>query len=384
MKWNSVTLTLEDFISHIRSGYSYCHIYRGKRRLKKDFMFSQVVSIDVDDTTISLHDFIQNCALKPTFGYETFSNGLDRFYSYRLVFVFEEKLSATQYQCVYDSLCSLCKLTETKDHCGKILTQLMNGTTLNAEIYVSSIIYSVNSDDFFNVEGKDTIENEEKELDNFTVNLYNISNNQKQYKHKVAKYKTDFNDSFDAIDMLENDTAKFLSFYGKIFKVIRGEKLYYNNAGYCVIPSGHLSLFIRYSRSKNGTIINRFRDGEKRRNRLFIDGCIIRKIKPDITFLELLYNLVHRVFYYYDNSDGVLSVDLIVQKTNDVLQYDVSEMVFDSMDAGRITTSQSYCTNHGISRQSYSRQVMMLENYAKIKEWYDPEKSVKENYQVAL
>ena len=175
-----------------------------------------------------------------------------------------------------------------------------------------------------------------------------------------------------------------MNFYGKIFNVIREERLYYNELGYCVIPSCHLSLFIRYSRTKNGAVINRFKDGEKRRNRLFIDGCIIRKIKPGITFLELLYNLVHRVYFYYDNSDGVLSTELLVQKTNDVLQYDVASMVFDSSDAGRITTSASYCINHGISRQSYSRHVMMIENYERIKEWYNPNMSVSANYQISV
>lgn len=59
-------------------------------------------------------------------------------------------------------------------------------------------------------------------------------------------------------------------------------------------------------------------------------------------------------------------------------------MTFDSIKAGRITTSQSYCTNHSISRQAYSRHVMMLENYARIREWYDPTRSVTENYQTAL
>lgn len=98
----------------------------------------------------------------------------------------------------------------------------------------------------------------------------------------------------------------------------------------------------------------------------------------------MLYNLAHRVYYYYDNSDGVLSPSLLIQKTNDVLQYDVAGMVFESMDAGRISTSSSYCRNHGISRQAYSRHVMMIENYAKIREWYNPEKSVKENFLIAI
>lgn len=120
---------------------------------------------------------------------------------------------------------------------------------------------------------------------------------------------------------------EFLDFYHQIFKrLVRWEKLEYNEHGYCVIPAGHLSLYVRYGYRNGRCVVNRFKDGEKRRNRLFIDGCIIRKIKPDITFLELLYNLVHRVYHYYDNSDGILSNELIVQKAIDVMSYDVSLM----------------------------------------------------------
>lgn len=133
MKWNGVELTLDEFKEYIKIGHSYCHIYRGGRRLKRDFLFSQVVSIDVDDTTVSLKDFVEVCPLKPTIGYESFSNGVNDLYSYRLVYILEDKLSAIQYPLVYDKICNLCKLTNTKDHCGKVLTQLMNGTNANAE-----------------------------------------------------------------------------------------------------------------------------------------------------------------------------------------------------------------------------------------------------------
>ena len=313
MRWDDVTLSLEDFIDRIRDGYSYCHIYSGNRRLKSEFRYSQVVSIDVDDTCINMNRFIESCSIKPTFSYETFSNGIDGFYSYRLVFVFAEKLSGECYPLVYDRLCTLCGLEDTKDHCGKVLTQLMNGTTHDAGLYVSNNIYSIMSDSQFGIELQDNITCNDKILGvNHNIQSYNNSHNQKQYKRKVANCKNGLEDSFDAIDMLAEDMEQFLNFYGKIFKVIREQKLYFNQSGYCVIPEDHLSLFVRYSRTKNGSVINRFKDGEKRRNRLFIDGCIIRKIKPDITFLELLYNLAHRVFYYYDNSDGILSTDLIV------------------------------------------------------------------------
>lgn len=74
---------------------------------------------------------------------------------------------------------------------------------------------------------------------------------------------------------------------------------------------------------------------------------------------------------------------LIIRKAYDVMNYDVESMTFNSMDAGRITTSPGYCKNHGISRQSHSRKAMMMENYASIQQWYNPEESVGVNHKTA-
>ena len=119
--------------------------------------------------------------------------------------------------------------------------------------------------------------------------------------------------------------------------------------------------------------VNRFRDGEKRRNRLFTDGCIIRKINPGVTFMDLFFNLVHRVYFYYDNSDGVLSDELIARKAYDVMNYtEFDAMEFKSLDTGKVTTSPGYCREHGVSRRSYSRKALMYQNYESIQAWYEP------------
>lgn len=362
--------------------------------MKDKFHFSQVVSIDVDDTGTSLADFIEICPLKPTFAYETFSNGKDGLYSYRLVFVFQEKLNTGQYKCAYEKIKTQIGLSGTKDHCGKILTQLMNGTTSDAYMFRSNIIYSVNSDIILDnysedqvmsrrVNSKNTFHKSKFNL-NFNNNYNNIFNIIKQYKSKEPFCKNYIDDLEEPLSILMRDRKEFLDFYHQIFKtLIRWSRLEYNEAGYCVIPEDHLSLFVRYGYRDGKCVVNRFKDGEKRRNRLYIDGCIMRKIRPDVTFLELLYNMVHRVYYYYDNSDGILSNELIIQKAMDVMDSDVERMEFTSLDAGRITTSAGYCKNHNTTRQSYSRKAMMIENYAGIGKWYDKTKSVIFNHRWA-
>lgn len=138
------------------------------------------------------------------------------------------------------------------------------------------------------------------------------------------------------------------------------------------MPENHLALFCRFTQIGERRYVNRFKDGEKRRNRLFIDGCIIRKIKPEVTIQELFYNLIHRVYWYYDNSDGILSDILIAVKSAEIMEYPVEEMEFKSLHSGKVTTSASYCRNHNVSRKSYSRKALQYENYKKITEWFEP------------
>ncbi len=292
MSWKRTTTSLTNFINYITAGYSYCHIYHGNRRVKNKFLYTQVVSIDVDDTDVDLYRFISGCTLKPTFAYETFSNGKDGKFSYRLVFVFKEHLNSHQFVGMYDKLCRMTNLTDTKDHCGKVLTQLMNGTTKTAYVYRSNNIYSAIDD--LPIDSC-LISNQSEALFTETIvpistkpiksplnssipyNNINISHNtQKQYKPKEPFWKELHDRYGEALDMLQNDRQQFLDFYHQIFKVTRWSKLEYNDSGYCVIPDDHLSLFVRYKRSKGECVVNRFKDGEKRRNRLFIDGCIIR------------------------------------------------------------------------------------------------------------
>ncbi|MCM1451061.1 MAG: hypothetical protein NC102_02280 [Clostridium sp.] len=345
MQWVRRKLSINDFVALITEGYSYCHIYFGSRRIKEKFKQTQTVSIDVDEAEVPLKDFVDKCPLKPTFAYETFSNNNGKKkYRYRLVYIFKEPLYSNVFVQMYDTISCMIGLTDTKDHCGRVLSQLMNGTNKKAYVYRSNIIYSSLTDIVVPDSEPIAICGQRglfprKTLNPLTPltnpvsiiipvekyfnnnNIYH--NNQKQYKPKVQNGTNVLKELREPLEMLEMDRKGFLDFYGKIFKLTRWSKLKYNESGYCIIPDDYMSLFVRYSSATGKYNINRFKDGEKRRNRLFVDGCIIRKIKPDITLLELLYNLVHRVYHYYDNSDGVLSSRFIASKAVEVMNYDV-------------------------------------------------------------
>ena len=129
----------------------------------------------------------------------------------------------------------------------------------------------------------------------------------------------------------------------------------------------------------------KYRDGEGRRKRLYVDALMIKAIRPDITFMELLYNLVFRRQHYYDNSDGVLENRLLIEDTNAVIAMS-SEEIFARIGNsrhGKFSTDPVWCSLHNVTRRKHSRTVAKMINYEKIGEWYDVGSSVLENLKYA-
>ena len=145
-----------------------------------------------------------------------------------------------------------------------------------------------------------------------------------------------------------------------------------------------MKVFNRIIWSNKHARISKFKDGEGRRKRLFVDACIIRKIEPDITFEKLLYNLVYRRMRYYDNRDEVLTNKVLIEKAKYVLDLPLSDL--DDLEPtkhGKFTTSKEYCIEHNLKRKSYARIIQKDLNYQSIGEWYDLNKTISENYEYA-
>ena len=130
----------------------------------------------------------------------------------------------------------------------------------------------------------------------------------------------------------------------------------------------------------------KYRDGEGRRKRLYVDALIIKAIRPDITFIELLYNLVFRRQHYYDNSDGVLENKLIIEDANAVIAMSSEEIDarISNSRHGMFSTDPEWCALHNVTRRKHSRTVAKMINYGKIGEWYDVGNSVLENLKYAV
>ena len=368
MKFRKVIVNPSLFLEYIKFGYSYCHVFKNDHRSNADFLYTYFVNIDVDDSKVSLADYLKKPYMKPTLAYTTYSNKKNGLYSYRLIYCFSEKIDAQMYEPLYNSICSYVGLTNTKDDCGRVLSQLMNGNSLpDMEYYLSNRIYDIS--DFAQISH---------------LRLYCREGN--MYNPKRLNCKKDSNNSINTkiiTDLNRLELPVFLAEYARL-GIVEQTKLDYNEDGYCLIPDTFMKVFNRIVWNNKKARISKFKDGEGRRKRLFVDACIIRKIEPDITFEKLLYNLVYRRMRYYDNRDNVLTNKVLIEKAKYVLSLPMDKMdVLSPTKHGKFTTSKKYCIEHNLKRISYARKVQKDLNYQSIGEWYDLDKTVSENYNFA-
>jgi len=314
------SISVDDLLELLKKGHSICHIFSDNKRKKGCFLYTFSVFFDIDDSNVCMTDFIERCAIKPTMAYTTASNGeVGKGFRFRLIYVFNDKITTEAlYKSIYSYVLEQNNMKDTKDKCGSVCNQLMNGNSKsNIETYCSHIIYKLDSELFSkcslelttlpsphyyskeHFEKKDSIPNEE-------------SNCQETEKGKVA----------DIIASLMSDARAFLAFYDGKIEIIQETNIEYNDEGYGFFPDDYYRLFHRYSWKEKK--IRKFKDHEKRRNRLYVDACLMRRIKPEASFLDLLYNLVFRRQLYYDNSDGVLTNNILVEIVLKVLNLDSS------------------------------------------------------------
>ena len=110
----------------------------------------------------------------------------------------------------------------------------------------------------------------------------------------------------------------------------------------------------------------------------------MRAIKHNATFIELLYNLVFRRKFFYDNSDKVLTDEILINDVQTVLKMNMDEIysLYPSKH-GAFKTDAVYCQLHGVSRRQHSMKVRKMLNHQSIGEWYDVSISVNQNHKFA-
>lgn len=372
-------VTPSEFLDYAVKGYAFCNLFefdvnkkywiksgrrwtkaapvykRGlnkgyfKLNFKADEFFkgSQTIFVDVDFTKFDdIKDYINCLRYKPTCVYTSYSDRKEKqgiiSRRFRLVYVFDSILNQTQFKYatffLYETI-----VDDTKepmwDLCGCSPSQYMNGSN-KEESYISNIIYS-----FDDVVISHPVEPEIEEV---------IQPKQITFTEELVK------------DM-EQLPYEFVvrKWFAKGLRYITKTQVEFDNY-YTTTTEDYLSLFY---------IPTKVADGNHRRKKLYIRAALRRLIK-DFTPDELLYNLFIDRNQFFDNSDNVLTIEVLENKVKAALKTDIEAIK--EMAAGY--SKPTFVINPEISNKREAVAMARTEiTDSKIGLLYDTSLTVKEN-----
>lgn len=386
--WNTTTylktkLTVSEFINKIKDGYCYCYVFNDldeefgqSVKTLNNFLYSNVLSIDIDDSQIEMNRYIDNLSIKPTFAYTTPSNGV-KGYRFRLVYIFNDKIKGVEdYKAAYKALISKLNITLT-DNCASSPAQQMGGND-NAEVYVTNIVYSNDI-----LESKSNIENKQTEI-----------KSEKQVEIKTD-IKFDLNPEF-LQDFNQNDYLTFLTKYLELYPFFSSSNLEYisEDTPYILLPKNYIEIKRYWLIDKviddDNEIVSktcvpkRIKDGEHRRNKLFINGILRRFITDDkISNENMLTMLVYELYYYIDNRVDKITKQQLYNITASVMNADLTKYEkLSKQEHPKFIVNDDYCIKYGINRRQARNLSKKILTYNEIGNLYDCLLSDKENLEV--
>lgn len=374
MEFEKKEITIDELVNSIQQGYSFMaelkEYGRTTRKDKKgkdktiqwrgaeDIKHTNFIGVDIDDSELGFSDYISTISsdIQPTFAYTTFNDGLEGYgHRYRLIYVTNEQIEKQdEFEKYYNGIVNLlndCTQTENADNCGAEMSRLFNGNA-RKDIQVS-ISYKI-------------------------YDLKDIPQSDYIIKKSKKKKKADHNSQV-VNDFIENDIDDFMCEYlTRIYKPITKETVKYNKDGYAVLPETYKKIKDDFVSYKQVRIIG---VGEGRKKWLYTRLQMIKSIKPNITFDELLFNGVWLLKYRINNADDKITKDYLLEVATNVFEGKCK--IKWEKNKKQYEVSKGWCYYHHIKPNSYAKVVGKIINYQKIGEWYDTSKSARENSRYA-
>lgn len=335
MAFKEQEVTPAEFLVYATSGHTFCNIFKvdsettgtivtdkgefdcyaiyrkgaNKGAMKvnfkadKYFKGSYTVFVDIDYTSYKdIGEYIDSLILKPTIVYPSYSDNKAKHgvvsRRFRLVYVFSSLLTPERFSDIADAVhehVQRCTKEPMDDYCGVKPSQYMNGVYGNSETYCTNIIYD--GDEF-------PKENSE-------------------FPHAVEDTTEITFDDYLLVDMdamsYEEFMHKYSIRYRYQYRTEKDEWQYSMKCGarYQLTDENYLQLWMYR---------DILMDGEHRRRKLFKNACLRRIMFPNMTASELLFNLYVDQHRFFDNSDGVITVDTLQSKVINSFKMSIDEL----------------------------------------------------------
>lgn len=373
--FNKQNINVNEFDYLVKSGYNFCHYFTSNNQFTQvektinNFQCAQTIFIDIDNDNITNYkEFINNLKYTPSFAYTTYSSS-DLNNRFRLIYFLENEVNKKQYEEIYT--CVITQLEKdnniiNKDNCARSIAQMYYGNgSSNVDTWIGVKIYNYTDFDILPIR-------ENKEVK---------KNNTKVIKDNKDSIKANINQAF-INDLNSLQQSEFLEKYSNIYQCKEHTQLNYNDDGYCLLNDNYIEIIRRYN--KDGSI-HKWKNGEGRRKHLYIAALIYKKITPNITTENLLYNLVRERYIYYDNTDKQLSnmelIRIVLQAIKKATA-DIKLGVNDKKKKKKFIVSKQYCKKMGITPNQAKQIIKKKLNDKEIAKYYNNDLSIKENLEI--
>ena len=386
------SLLVSDFLELATSGHTFCNLFNidpnkqywvkksdGKKYLEypvykygknkggmkltfkcdEFFKGAQAIFVDIDNTKFStIPEYIKCLSCKPTCVYMSFSDNTEKHgiisRRFRLVYVFDRLLNKEEFLSVSQSITDRIIIDTAEpmeDDCGTRLSQYMNGVWGNNETYQTNLIYSPS--DF---PPKESV---------IDMDYLEIGDQQIIFDNKLLQ------------DMGLMSYDQFMHLYSWKYRyVYRTERPEWIDGVYQLTDEGYLQLW--YYREKQY-------DGQHRRRKLFKNACLRCLMYSDIDPDTLLFNLYVDFCRFFDNSDGVITLDVLKRKVKksmlmtheQLIAYCHFEIEYWQRNRPKfITNPNSFCSI------SHINEISKKVRWDELDILYDRTKSIKENHEL--
>ena len=371
IRYKRRTFTKNSLMVVLKSGYCVAHCFRTNdevftqsEKTNDNFEFTQMIGVDIDDCDKDMETFIKGLERKPTFAYTTFSNGIkgNRF---RMIYLFNQKIdSIPLYKAVYNWITEGLNIN---DNCMRSVSQQMFGTNFTAKWYNSDVWYDVPHFD-----------------ESIITNQKKVSSQIKVSDKVSSQISKSFINDMDCMAATD-----FIMKYRNYYPYFTETELQYKD-GYAVIDNNYYVVrriwYNQVYETKDGTVtvneVRKYKDGNKRRIRMYNTARILRNIKNDITAEHLAYILYCEREYYYDNSDNILSNERLLSIATEITSMPMDRVIMDNNNKNSFKVDKEYWKERGITPKQAVQIVRGQINDRNIGELYDFNLTDKENMNV--
>lgn len=356
VRFQTVEVDIEKMIQLIKKGYIYTSLMQNNWRDGENFICSRTLTFDIDDSTIDMVSYIDSISIKPSFAYTSSSNGLKGF-RFRMVYVLDSDIcSIDEYEILSRSFAKQLSLRflDPRSFNGEQMWFGCNG----CEVYRTDNVLKV-----ADIERCNDLKSIKPKSASKTIIIHT------QHYGLSCTFQIDFeNMSFQ--ELIEK--------YDGVYDNIMKSPIEYDvNTPIIHYPKDYYEIRRPWKRV-NGEVL-KIKDGEGRRRKLFLNGIIRRKINPNISYENLVYNLVWEFYYYYiNNGNKITKKDILDIATNamdvDVDKYDIGKPRYKSF------VNPLYCELHNMTPKQVFGQSKNKKQY--IGEFYDPSLTDKKNIEI--